>query len=351
MRPSGTPRALRLGAVVDALGGELVGDPATEVVRVATLESAGEGDIAFLANPRYQSKLAASRASAFILAPAARELTDAPRILAADPYLYFARLAQLFSPPRAASGIVAPSATVESPVPAGVEVGAGAWIGPGVTLGWGVIVGAGCRIAAGVEIGEGTLLYPGVSIYERCRLGARCIVHSGAVIGADGFGFARGPDARWVKIPQTGRVLIGDDVEIGASTTIDRGALDDTVIEDGVKLDNQIQIGHNVHIGRDTIVAGAAAIAGSARIGARCMIGGMVGVVGHLEIADDVIVSGGTVVSKSIRNKGVYTSGVPMQPHADWVRNFAHLRHLDAMADRIRALEQRLSDLEQGPAA
>lgn len=339
---------LRLDDIVAALGGELVGDGSIEIERVATLESAGPGDIGFLANPRYQSQVASSAAAAVILSPKLRDITPSPRILAADPYLYFARLAQLLNPPRRASGVVSPTATVESPLPAGTEVGAGSWIGPGVSIGEDVIVGAGCQIAEGVSIGAGTRLYPGVSIYAACRIGVRCILHSGVVIGADGFGFARSPEAEWVKIPQTGRVLIGDDVEIGANTTIDRGALDDTVIEDGVKLDNQIQIGHNVRIGRHSIVAAAAAIAGSARIGQRCMIGGMVGVVGHLEIADDVVVSGGTVVSKSLRKQGVYTSIPPSQPHADWVRNFAHLRHLDAMADRIRALEQRLSEMEKG---
>ena len=342
------PSPRTLGEIVDLLGGELVGEPSVAIQRVATLEAAGEGDIGFLANPRYQSKVAESRASAVIVAPASRDVTDAPRILTPDPYLYFARLAQLLSPARRARGGVARTAVLESVVPGSAEIGHGSWIGPGTTIGERVIVGAGCHVGAGVVIGDDTQLYPGVSIYDCCRLGARCIVHSGAVIGADGFGFARDADKSWVKIPQTGRVMVGNDVEIGANTTIDRGALDDTVIADGVKLDNQIQIGHNVHVGRHTIIAAAAAIAGSTRIGERCMIGGMAGFVGHIEIADDVVVSGGSVVAKSIRKPGVYTSIPPLQPHSDWVRNFAHLRHLDAMADRIRALEQRLSELEQG---
>ena len=342
------PSPRTLGEIVDLLGGELVGERSVPIRRVATLESAGDGDIGFLANPRYQGKVARSRAAAVILAPAARHATDAPRILTPDPYLYFARLAQLLVPARLAAGGVASTAVLDSEVPDSAEIGPGSWIGPGATIGERVIVGAGCRIGAGAVIGDDTRLHAGVSIYDCCRLGARCIVHSGAVIGADGFGFARDADKSWVKIPQTGRVMVGNDVEIGANTTIDRGALDDTVIADGVKLDNQIQIGHNVHVGRHTIVAAAAAIAGSTRIGERCMIGGMAGIVGHIEIADDVVVSGGTVVSKSIRKGGVYTSIPPLQTHADWVRNFAHLRHLDAMADRIRALEQRLSELEQG---
>ncbi len=344
----GGARIFRLDEIVATLGGELVGDGGVVVRRVATLERAGSDEIGFLANPRYRSQVAASRAGAIIVSPKLRDITDAPRILADDPYLYFARLAQLLNPPPAASGVVAATAVVESPLPEGTEVGAGAWIGPDVVLGRDVIVGPGCHVAPGVSIGDGTRLYPGVSIYAYCRVGARCILHSGVVIGADGFGFARSRDAEWVKIPQTGRVVIGDDVEVGANTSIDRGAIDDTVIEDGVKLDNQIQIGHNVRIGRHSIVAAAAAIAGSTRIGERCMIGGMVGIVGHLEIADDVVVSGGTVVAKSLRKPGMYTSIPPLQPHADWVRNFSHIRHLDAMADKIRALENRISELEEG---
>jgi UDP-3-O-[3-hydroxymyristoyl] glucosamine N-acyltransferase len=180
-------------------------------------------------------------------------------------------------------------------------------------------------------------------------LGARAIVHSGAVIGADGFGFARDADGSWIKIPQTGRVVAGDDVEIGANTTIDRGALDDTVIGDGVKLDNQIQIAHNVHIGARTIMAGCAAVAGSTHIGAGCAIGGAANIIGHLEIADGVQVSAGTFVAKSITRPGVYTGTVPFMPHDEWLKNFSRLRHLEAMADKIRALEKRLAELEKSP--
>ncbi|HNQ75368.1 MAG TPA: UDP-3-O-(3-hydroxymyristoyl)glucosamine N-acyltransferase, partial [Pseudothauera hydrothermalis] len=197
-------------------------------------------------------------------------------------------------------------------------------------------------IGRGVVIGEGTRLHAGVTVYHDCVIGKGCIVHAGVVIGADGFGFARERDGRWIKIPQTGRVIIGDDVEIGANTTIDRGALDDTVIGNGVKLDNQIQIAHNVRIGEHTAIAGCVGIAGSTTIGARCMIGGQAGIIGHLVIADDVVVSAGTLVTKSIRRAGVYTGNLPVQSHPDWVKNFAHLRHLDDMAARIRALEKRL---------
>ncbi|NMG31000.1 UDP-3-O-(3-hydroxymyristoyl)glucosamine N-acyltransferase [Aromatoleum evansii] len=334
----------RLEELVARLGGELVGDPATVVRRVATLDQAGEGDLAFLANPKYQSRLSACRASAVIVAPAARSLSDRPLIVTKDPYAYFARVAQLFNPPEAFAPGVHAMASVACPVPASVSVGAGASIEADVTLGEGVVVGPGCRVGRGASIGARTRLHANVSIYSGCVLGADCIVHSGAVIGSDGFGFARERDGSWIKIPQVGRVVIGDDVEIGANTTIDRGALDDTVIGNGVKLDNQIQIGHNVRVGDYTAIAGCVGVAGSTTIGARCMIGGQAGIIGHLNIADDVVVSAGTLVTKSIAKPGVYTANLPVQGHADWVKNFAHLRHLDALVDRIRALEQRLEE-------
>ena len=185
-----------------------------------------------------------------------------------------------------------------------------------------------------------------IAVYANCRVGDRCLVHAGAVIGSDGFGFAREADGAWVKIPQVGRVLVGDDVEIGAGTTIDRGALGDTVIGDGVKLDNQIQVGHNVRIGANTAMAGCVGIAGSAVIGARCTVGGGAIILGHIQITDDVDISAGTLVTKSIPRSGSYSGTVPFLEHGDWLRNFARLRHLDAMADRIRALEQRLAALE-----
>ena len=341
---------ITLGDLAARLGGELIGDPAIVVRRVATLESAGEGDLAFLSNPRYAAQLANCQAAAVILKPAQREASDRPRILTADPYLYFARAAQLLNPPAVATPGIHPRATVMSELPASVSVAAGAVIEEEVELGEGVIVGANCFIGRGSRIGAHSRLYPNVTIYADCVVGRNAILHAGVVIGADGFGFAREADGSWVKIPQTGRVVIGDDVEIGANTTIDRGALDDTVIESGVKLDNLIQIAHNVRIGEKTIMAGCAGVAGSAQIGKRCMIGGQAGISGHLKIADDVVVSAWTLVAKSINKPGVYTSNLPLQSHADWVRNFSHLRHLDThfstFADRIRALEQRLDDPE-----
>ncbi|ATE59999.1 UDP-3-O-(3-hydroxymyristoyl)glucosamine N-acyltransferase [Thauera sinica] len=331
----------RLDELVARLGGELVGDGALVVRRVATLDQAGEGDLAFLANPKYLSRLKSSRAAAVIVGHKARDaVTDRPRIVADDPYLYYAQVASVFNPPPPPRPGVHPLAAVSSPVPASVQIDAGAVVEADVEIGDDVVIGAGCSIGQGVRIGAGTRLAPRVVVYAGSVIGRDCIVHSGAVIGSDGFGFAREQNGRWIKIPQMGRVVIGDDVEIGANTTIDRGALDDTVIGRGAKLDNQIQIAHNVQIGEDTAIAGCVGIAGSTTIGARCMIAGGVGIAGHLTIADDVVVSAATVVVKSIHRPGVYTSTLPLQAHADWVKNFSHLRHLDALAERVRALEQ-----------
>lgn len=330
----------RLDELCSRFGGEICGEASTLVGRVAPLDVAGAGDIAFLSNPKFLAKLTACRAAAVIIPPSARENTTLPRIVTDDPYLYFARVAALFNPvPRPQAGIH-PGATVLGTIAASASVGPAAFIDEGVVVGADVIVGAGASIGRGSQIGDGTLIHPRVTIYHDCVIGERCIIHAGVVIGADGFGFARQKDGTWVKIPQTGRVLIGSDVEIGANTTIDRGALEDTVIGNGVKLDNQIQIAHNVHIGDHTAIAGCVGIAGSTQIGRRCMIGGQAGIIGHLEICDDVIISAGTLVSKSIRKPGVYTASLPVQTHAEWVRNFAHLRHLDALSGRVRALEQ-----------
>ena len=330
----------RLDELVARLGGEIEGDGSVVVHRIAALDDAGEGDLAFVASRKYLARASSSRASALIVPPQARDAVAGPRIVTDDPYLYFARAAQLFSPLPAPEPAVHRSASVLSTVPVSAQIDAGVTIEQGVVLGDDVIIGAGCHIGRGSRIGSGTRLAPRVTVYPDCVIGARCIIHSGAVIGSDGFGFARTADRQWVKIPQVGRVCIGDDVEIGANTTIDRGALGDTVIGDGCKLDNQIQIAHNVHIGEHTAIAGCVGIAGSTRIGRRCQIGGQAGIIGHLEIADDVVISAGTLVSKSITRAGVYTANLPLQAHADWVRNFSHLRHLDALAGRLRGLEQ-----------
>lgn len=337
-----------LGELVGRLGGELLGDGSVRVHRVASLSSAGPGHISFLSNPRLRRLLDACQASAVIVArKLAGELQGCHSqfILVDDPYVYYARVAQLLhAVPRSVPGIH-PSAVVESEVPASVYVGPGAWLGQAVTLGENVSIGAGCRLGQGVSVGSDSLLHPGVTVYPDCRIGQRAIIHSGAVIGADGFGFAREKEGRWVKIPQIGRVIIGDDVEIGANTTIDRGAIDDTVIGDGVIVDNLVQIAHNVQVGRYSAIAGCTGIAGSTQIGERCMFGGASMIIGHLDICDDVVISAGTLISKSIQAPGVYSGGLPQQQHGEWLKNFSRIRHLEDMADRIRALEKRLAEL------
>lgn len=337
---------ITLGELVARLGGELVGDATVRVRQIASLEAAGPGEIAFLSNPKLVGALAESRASAFILSPKAAGLTDRTRILTPDPYLYFARAAQLFNPPKRPVAGVHPSAVVASELPASVSVAPQAVIGEGCEIGEDCIIGPGCVLGDGVRLGAGSLLHAGVKIYDNCAIGARAIIHSGAVIGADGLGFARDADKRWVKIPQIGRVIVGDDVEIGANTTIDRGALDDTVIGNGVKLDNLIHVAHNCRVGDDSIMAAMAGLAGSTEVGKRVMVGGKAGFSGHLSVADDVTVSADTNVTKSIDKPGVYTSMLPLQSHADWVRNFSHLRRLDAMAERLRELEKKLGAKE-----
>ena len=337
----------RLDEIVARFGGELVGDGAMRVSQVATLERAQAGQIAFLANPKYRNQLQATHAGAVILSPAAADACSRPRIVCANPYAYFARVAQLLNPPATAEAGAHPSAVVETALPPDVSVGAGTHVGHDAKIGAGCVIGPGCAIGRGAIVGAGSLLHANVTIYPGCVIGARVIIHSGAVIGADGFGIAREENGSWTKIPQIGRVVVGDDVEIGANTTIDRGALDDTVIEDGVKLDNQIQVGHNVRIGAHTAMAGCVGIAGSARIGRRCTVGGGAIILGHLTIADDVNISAGTLVTKSIAEPGTYTGAMPFEPHREWLKNAAHLRKLDAMADKIRVLEDRLAQTEK----
>lgn len=337
---------ISLGELVSRLGGELIGDSSIKVRQIASLEAAGPGDVAFLSNPRLRGALESSRASVFLLSPKAAGLTERTRILTPDPYLYFAKVAQLFNPPKSATTGVHPTAVVASALPASVSVGPQAVIGNACVIGENCVVGAGCVIGDGVSVGADSLLHAGVKIYDSCVIGARAILHSGAVIGADGLGFARDANKHWVKIPQIGRVIIGDDVEIGANTTVDRGALDDTVIGNGVKLDNLIHVAHNCKVGDDTIMAAMAGLAGSTTVGRRVMVGGKAGFSGHLEVADDVTVSADTNVTKTIDKPGVYTSMIPLQTHADWVKNFSHLRRLDAMAERLRELEKKLAAKE-----
>ncbi|MFH2134450.1 MAG: UDP-3-O-(3-hydroxymyristoyl)glucosamine N-acyltransferase [Pseudomonadota bacterium] len=335
-----------LADIVARFGGQVLGDAQTSVSQIATLEKAGSGHIAFLANAKYRKQLEDSHASAVILGVADAELTQRPRIVAENPYSYFARLSAFLNPLREYAPGIHPSAVIApgAHVSPDAHVGANVWVGEGARIGARSVVMAGGSVGEHVSLGEQVRLYPNVTVYHGCTLGNHVIVHSGAVIGGDGFGIAM-EEGRWLKIPQIGAVIIGDHVEIGANTTIDRGALDDTVIEEGVKLDNQIQIAHNVHIGAHTAIAGCVGIAGSARIGRYCRIGGGAIILGHLQVADEVEVSAGTVITKSIA-KGGYTGTYPFSDNHAWRRNAAQLRHLDEMAKRIKQLEQDIATLK-----
>jgi UDP-3-O-[3-hydroxymyristoyl] glucosamine N-acyltransferase len=315
--------------IVQRLGGECVGDGTLAVDRIATLEAAGPSQVAFIANPRYRAQLATTRAGCVIVAPALADEAAArgAAIVTADPYLYYARLSQWWAESdRAAQPGVHPSAVVEP----GARIAASATIGALSYIGAEAVIGEHTRIAARVTVGE------------RCVIGAHCILHSGVVIGADGFGFAPN-QGRWEKIAQLGAVRIGDDVEIGANTCIDRGALDDTVIEDGVKLDNQIQIGHNVRVGAHSAMAGCAGVAGSTKIGRHCTFGGGAMVLGHIELADHVHITAATVVSHSITKPGQYSGSFPIDDNASWEKNAATLRQLYTLRQRVRALEKKMS--------
>jgi UDP-3-O-[3-hydroxymyristoyl] glucosamine N-acyltransferase len=344
----------RLGELVERFGGQLAGDPNFEVTGIAPLDGAGASHISFLSNSKLRAQAAQSAAGALIISP----LDDATvaatyrgaRIVTTNPYAYFARAAQYFA---ALDEIVpAPGIDPSASVAAGAEIDPSAHIGPHVTIEAGAVIkagaviDAGCVIGRGAVIGEGTRLFANATFHARCIIGARGIVHSGAVIGTDGFGFAR-EDGAYIKIPQTGRVVIGDDVDIGANTTIDRGALEDTVIEDGVKLDNQIQIGHNCHIGAHTAMAGCVGVAGSAKIGKHCTFGGAAMVLGHLTIADNVHISSGSMVSRSILEPGQYTGFYPLAKNAEWEKSAAIVRNLATMRDKIRALEKTIKTLTE----
>jgi UDP-3-O-[3-hydroxymyristoyl] glucosamine N-acyltransferase len=350
-RSSAELKLAELNAAVARLsGGRLQGDivgSADRVVRgLAPLAAAGPDELAFLANPRYRAEALASRAAAIVLSPAdARELQSSgghlPALVeVAEPYAWFAYAAQLLHPAANVAAGIAPSATVaaDARVDPTACIEAGAVVGPRAKISERVRIGAASVVGADVELGVDTRLYPRAVVLDGCRLGERCIVHSGAVIGADGFGFAP-LDGRWIKIPQAGSVSIGHDVEIGANTTIDRGTMGDTVIEDGVKLDNQIQVAHNCVIGAHTVIAGCVGIAGSAQIGRNCQIGGAAMIAGHITIADGCAIGPGTLVASSLTEPGHYTGFFPLMKNRDWERAAALIRRLDELRDRIRALE------------
>ena len=333
--------------LVALFGGELVGDGARKVRQVAPLDRATPDEIGFVSQSKYLAQLPSTQAGAVILPEDARDATDLPRILTPNPYLYFARVSALLNPPPRPQAGIHPAATVapDAEIAADASIAAGAVIGHGVRIGARTIVGPNCVVGDHARVGADCLLHANVTLYHACVVGERCILHSGCVIGSDGFGYAPN-EGRWEKIPQIGRVLLGDNVEIGACTTIDRGALEDTVIEEGVKLDNQIQIAHNVRIGAHTAIAACTGIAGSAKIGRNCMIGGAAMISGHIEIPDGTRISTNTLITKSLPKAGTYTSAPPFSEHDVWQKNAVHMRNLDKLANRIKQLEKRLNELE-----
>ena len=332
-----------LGEIAATCDAELRGDPAYRITNVASLHNASSGDLTFYANKRYKDDLEATRAGAVMLAEADASACPTASLITDNPYLAYAKAARFLNPaPKFAPGIH-PSAVIE----AGADIAAGVFIGANTVIGRNAVVGArtyigpACVVDADVKIGSDCHIHSRVSLMERVEIGKRVLVHPGVVIGADGYGIAN-DSGRWLKIPQLGSVLIGDDVEIGANTTIDRGAIENTVIEAGVKIDNQVQIGHNVRVGEHTAIAGAAVVAGSVTIGRRCMIGGASAITGHIEIADDVVLTGMSGVSNSITQSGVYSSGVPVTDNVTWRKNMVRFKRLDELARRVSALEKLL---------
>lgn len=335
---------LTLAELQAHLGGNLRGDGSVRLLGGASLTSAGPGQLGFINNAKHVEAALKSQAGALIVPESLDADLGRPCLAVANPHAEFARALGLLHPEPGPVAGIHPRAVVadDAVIGAGARIAAGAVIESGAVIGANTSIGANCVIGAGASIGADSKLHPNVSVQHGCVIGARCLLHPGCVIGSDGFGLAfEKSDAggHWTKVPQIGRVVVGDDVEIGANTCIDRGALDDTVIEDGVKLDNLIHIAHNCRIGHHTAIAACVGMAGSTSIGAYCQISGAAMISGHLQIGDQVIISGGTVVAKDLRNPGVYTSVMPLMPHADWLRNAAQIRHLDKLAQRVKTLE------------
>ncbi len=338
--------AANLAELASRFNCELRGDADLVVTTVGTLAGAGANAVAFLANPLYRGQLADTDAAAVVLEQKYAADCPAAVMLTANPYATYARIARFLHRPAAPEPGIHPSATVASDavVPESAQVCAQAVIGPQSELGESVVVGPGCVVGAAVRIGADTKLLARATVLDRVVIGARCVLHPGVVIGSDGFGFAQA-DGSWLKVPQLGTVVIGNDVDIGANTTIDRGTIEDTIIEDGVILDNLIQIGHNVRVGAHTAMAGLCGISGSTTIGARCMLAGAVVMVGHLSICDDVLVTFHSMVTRSITTPGTYSGGLPADEASRWRRNAARFRNLQELAQRQSALERRLAAL------
>ena len=341
--------AYKLSEIAEHIGAEVQGDPDCEITSVATLQSAKTGQISFLANSKYSKYLETTEASAVLVSKDALSLCQTNALVSDNPYLSYAKVAQLMDttpvPEQGERGVGA-SIAEDAIVPTSASIGPNAVIESGVELGENVIIGAGSFIGQGTTIGANTRIWPNVTIYHNTVIGERCVIHSSTVIGADGFGWAN-DKGEWVKIPQLGRVVIGNNVDIGASTAIDRGALDDTVIADGVIIDNLVQIGHNVQIGEKTAIAGCTVFAGSSTIGKHCIIAGAAALNGHIDIADGTQISGMAMVTKSIKKPGVYSSGVPAEEHRGWVKNALRFKHLDSMNQKLKELEKEIRRLKE----
>ncbi|MBN3073720.1 MULTISPECIES: UDP-3-O-(3-hydroxymyristoyl)glucosamine N-acyltransferase [Pectobacterium] len=338
--------SIRLDALAQQLDAQLHGDGDIVITGVASMHSAKTGQITFLSDSRYREQLAGTQASAVVLTEADLPYCQVAALVVKNPYLTYARMAQLLDTTPQPATDIAPSAVIAPDATLGqnVSVGAHAVIESGAHLGDGVVIGPGCFIGKDARIGAGTRLWANVTIYHRVTLGEHCLIQSGTVIGSDGFGYAN-DRGNWVKIPQLGTVRIGDRVEIGASTTIDRGALDDTVIGNGVIIDNQCQIAHNVVIGDNTAVAGGVIMAGSLKIGRYCMIGGASVINGHMEICDKVTVTGMGMVMRPITEPGVYSSGIPLQPNKVWRKTAALVMNIDEISKRLKAVERKVDNV------
>jgi UDP-3-O-[3-hydroxymyristoyl] glucosamine N-acyltransferase len=331
-----------LGELAVRFGCELRGDPDTPVDSVAALANAHPRAITFLSNAKYRAQVATTKAAAVIIDPKNADVCKVAALVCANPYATYARIAATLHPlpvrPAGvhATAVIDPQARIDP----SAHIGPLCVVASGVTIGARAVIGPQCIIEEGVSIADDVHLVARVTLCRHVEVGARTIIHPGAVIGSDGFGFAPDGGGAWLKVPQVGTVRIGADVDIGANTTVDRGAIEDTVLDDGVKLDNQIQIGHNVRIGAHTAVAACVGIAGSVTIGKRCMIGGAVGISGHLAISDDVAITGLSMVSRSIHKPGIYSSGLPVSEAREWRRTVGRLKRLDIYADRLAALER-----------
>ena len=338
--------SINLGMLATRFGCELVGDPEYLITGVGTLRNASHSDLSFFSNIFYKNDLINTKAGVVILQPEDKSLCSTNCLLNDNPYLTYALIASEISPPSAIDEVIHDSAVLDDSIEVskGVHIGPNAVVGENVILMDNVFVGPGVVIGSDCIVKNETKLLANSILYENVQIGERCIIHPGAVLGSDGFGHAKGRNG-WVKVPQLGGVRIGNDVEIGSNSTIDSGAIDNTVVDDGVRIDNQVQIGHNVHIGAHSALASSVAVAGSATIGKRCMIAGQVGVVGHINICDDVVVTGATMVSKSINSPGTFSGGFPGMEAATWKKLVARFRRSSYLDKKLKALEKKILDL------